>query len=90
MSLFILGAISKLFAMITTYPVLAVRTTMQADKTSAKDTIMQIIEKEGVSAFFKGMQSKMLYTILNAGFTMTTQENLKHTVASMLGLRVRS
>ena len=51
---------------------------------------MQIIEKEGVSAFFKGMQSKMLYTILNAGFTMTTQENLKHTVASMLGLRVRS
>lgn len=87
MSLFILGAISKLVAMISTYPLLTLRTRMQADKTSAMDCLNQILSSEGFVSFFKGMKSKMLYTVLNAGFVMTTQEKLKYSLASMLRLK---
>jgi adenine nucleotide transporter 17 len=88
LTLFVMGAFSKLISTIITYPLVTVKTRMYAEKASAQALIAEIMEKEGPAGFFKGMRSKMLYTILNAGFVMATQEKLQRSVAYMLRIPV--
>jgi adenine nucleotide transporter 17 len=76
LTLFIMGSLSKLVSTIITYPLLTVKTRMYAEKTTVQSIFAEILEKEGLIGFFKGMRSKMVYTVLNAGFVMATQEKL--------------
>lgn len=76
---FLLGAFTKFVATMLTYPLLTVRTRLQLEKTEASSPLKvarDIVEQEGYSAFYKGIQSKLLQTVLNSAFLMAFHERL--------------
>ncbi|KAF9972408.1 hypothetical protein BGZ73_004471 [Actinomortierella ambigua] len=95
---FILGAISKLAATAITYPYIVVKSRMQLKQsddakeryTSIMDGFRKIIKYEGVAGLYKGIESKLLQSILTASFLFMAQASLVEYVAKLLttlGLR---
>ena len=83
-----LGAISKLIATVGTYPLQMVRSRLHLSFASAKestssqdydgmlDAFKKIWSVEGPSTFFRGLESKLLQTVLHAAVLMWTKEKL--------------
>jgi len=76
LDIFILGAVAKLCATVSTYPYTVVKSRMQLrqgdDETSkynsTLDAFKKIIKNEGVSGLYKGIQSKIFQSVLAAAF----------------------
>lgn len=76
LDVFILGAVAKLCATVSTYPYTVVKSRMQLrqgnDETSkynsTMDAFRKIIKNEGVSGLYKGIQSKVFQSVLAAAF----------------------
>ncbi|KAI9292401.1 mitochondrial carrier [Neoconidiobolus thromboides FSU 785] len=82
---FFLGAIGKLIATFITYPYIVIKSRMQLRQSntdeslryeSVWDGMRKIIRNEGVSGLYKGIQSKLLQSILNAAFLFMAKEAL--------------
>ncbi|KAI9024001.1 mitochondrial carrier domain-containing protein [Hyaloraphidium curvatum] len=81
---FWLGAVSKLAATGTTYPYIVVKQRMQLkqgtdEKTrysSVLDGFQKILKYEGVGGFYKGLESKLMQSILTAAFLFMSKEIL--------------
>ncbi|KAG0222899.1 hypothetical protein BGW42_003542 [Actinomortierella wolfii] len=97
---FILGAISKLAATAITYPYIVVKSRMQLKQsddakeryTSIMDGFRKIVKYEGVAGLYKGIESKLLQSILTASFLFMAQASLVEYVAKLLtafGLRAQ-
>ncbi|KAF9167489.1 hypothetical protein DFQ27_001013 [Actinomortierella ambigua] len=95
---FILGAISKLAATAITYPYIVVKSRMQLKQSddakerysSIMDGFRKIIKHEGIAGLYKGIESKLLQSILTASFLFMAQASLVEYVAKLLtslGLR---
>ncbi|KAH6566040.1 hypothetical protein BASA50_005238 [Batrachochytrium salamandrivorans] len=91
---FVLGALSKLCATSITYPYIVVKSRMQLKQgsdaasryTSVGDGIRKIIRAEGVVGLYKGIESKLLQSVLSAAFTFAFKEELFQSAMSLLVL----
>lgn len=83
---FLLGAIAKLGATVATYPLLVVKSRLQAkqaigeDKelqyTGTLDAILKMIRFEGLAGFYKGMGTKILQSVFAAAVLFMIKEEL--------------
>ncbi|KAJ3099118.1 hypothetical protein HDU96_010822 [Phlyctochytrium bullatum] len=81
---FFLGAISKLAATSITYPYIVVKSRMQlkqgdTDATKYKsvwDGLQKIAKTEGVKGLYKGIEAKLLQSVLASAFTFAFKEEL--------------
>lgn len=83
---FLLGAVAKLGATVVTYPLLVVKSRLQArqeiagDKslqyTGTWDAILKMIRHEGISGFYKGMSTKIVQSVAAAAILFMIKEEL--------------
>ncbi|KAJ1964297.1 hypothetical protein GGI12_001529 [Dipsacomyces acuminosporus] len=81
---FVLGAISKLAATSVTYPYILVKSRMQLKQSknenerysSLMDGLRKVIANEGVAGLYKGIESKLLQSVLTASFLFMSKEAL--------------
>ncbi|KAI9329741.1 mitochondrial carrier domain-containing protein [Obelidium mucronatum] len=81
---FLLGAVSKLCATSITYPYIVVKSRMQLKQSddakeryhNVVDGIKKIIKAEGVSGLYKGIEAKLLQSVLASAFTFAFKEEL--------------
>ncbi|KAI8820427.1 mitochondrial carrier domain-containing protein [Fimicolochytrium jonesii] len=91
---FILGAISKLAATSITYPYIVVKSRMQLKQStddnlrykSVLDGFQKIIRTEGAKGLYKGIESKLLQSVLASAFTFAFKEEFFSTATWLLVL----
>ncbi|PRP76437.1 peroxisomal membrane protein PMP47B [Planoprotostelium fungivorum] len=76
---FWMGAIAKVIATVVTYPYIVVKSRLQAagkgeDKQSTSEALSQLLKTEGIRGFYKGIESKILQSVLNASFQFMFKE----------------
>ncbi|KAJ3121998.1 hypothetical protein HK098_003183 [Nowakowskiella sp. JEL0407] len=87
---FFLGAISKLIATAGTYPYILVKSRMQVDqsaggvKPNTLKTFQTIIKNEGILGLYKGIESKLLQSVLTSAFMFLFKEKLFNVVVALL------
>ncbi|KAI9503788.1 hypothetical protein GGI25_003829 [Coemansia spiralis] len=81
---FVLGAISKLCATTVTYPYILVKSRMQLKQSknenerysSLVDGLRKVIANEGIAGLYKGIESKLLQSVLTASLLFMSKEAL--------------
>jgi len=81
---FIMGAISKLAATFLTYPYIVVKSRMQLKQSSNEtlryhsvtDGLYKIAAHEGIRGLYKGLEMKLLQSVLTAAFLFWSKERL--------------
>lgn len=80
---FCMGAVAKLGATVTTYPLLVVKSRLQARQdiasmryTGTLDAILKMIRHEGWSGFYRGMSTKIVQSVFAAAVLFMTKEEL--------------
>ncbi|KAJ2514137.1 hypothetical protein GGI11_004184 [Coemansia sp. RSA 2049] len=81
---FVLGAISKLCATSVTYPYILIKSRMQLKQSknenerysSLLDGLRKVIAAEGIAGLYKGIESKLLQSVLTASFLFMSKEAL--------------
>lgn len=90
---FLLGAAAKIAATVVTYPMIVIKSRLQATSshtaaelqyTGTWDTITRISREEGLGGFFKGMESKILQTALNAALMLMIKEQVHGSAAAFM------
>ncbi|XP_059317922.1 peroxisomal nicotinamide adenine dinucleotide carrier [Lycium ferocissimum] len=86
LEIFLLGAVAKLGATVVTYPLLVIKSRLQAkqdicgDKRhhykGTLDAIMKIIRYEGCCGFYKGMGTKIVQSVLAGAILFMVKEEL--------------
>ncbi|PWA98741.1 substrate carrier protein [Artemisia annua] len=94
LEIFLLGALAKLGATVVTYPLLVVKSRLQArqamglDKKhqyeGTLDAILKMIRYEGLHGFYKGMSTKIVQSVLAAAVLFMVKEELVNGVRWML------
>ncbi|KAG2429786.1 hypothetical protein HXX76_010570 [Chlamydomonas incerta] len=91
---FMLTALAKLGATLVTYPMLLIKSRLQAMNSSTArearykgvlDAVVAILRREGLAAFFKGMRLKMLQTVLAAALLMSIKEQVYLSTKALIG-----
>ncbi|XP_047323302.1 peroxisomal nicotinamide adenine dinucleotide carrier-like isoform X2 [Impatiens glandulifera] len=83
---FLLGALAKLGATVTTYPLLVVKSRLQAKQeiggnkalrySGTVDAIGKMIRYEGLSSFYKGMSTKIVQSVFAASVLFMVKEEV--------------
>ncbi|XP_026454175.1 peroxisomal nicotinamide adenine dinucleotide carrier-like [Papaver somniferum] len=83
---FLLGAVAKLGATVMTYPLLVVKSRLQAKQVTGgdknlhykgtMDAIMKMIQYEGLYCFYRGMSTKITQSVLAAAVLFMVKEEL--------------
>eukprot|EP00164_Ancoracysta_twista_P005690 GFYU01007814.1.p1 GENE.GFYU01007814.1~~GFYU01007814.1.p1 ORF type:complete len:314 (-),score=93.76 GFYU01007814.1:142-1083(-) len=90
---FILGAISKLCATLVTYPYLVLKTRLQLRQDGndnalkykgVTDATKKIYDNEGLRGFYKGIESKLLQTILTSALLFMSKEKFAEIIKKSL------
>ncbi|WCJ44811.1 Mitochondrial substrate carrier family protein [Euphorbia peplus] len=86
LEVFLLGAVAKLGATVTTYPLLVVKSRLQAKQeiggsnslrySGTLDAIIKMIRYEGLSSFYKGMGTKIVQSVFAASVLFMIKEEL--------------
>ncbi|KAL7244531.1 hypothetical protein ACSBR2_000006 [Camellia fascicularis] len=85
LEVFLLGALAKLGATMSTYPLLVVKSRLQAKQeiggnmlrySGTFDAIMKMIRFEGLSSFYKGMSTKIVQSVFAASVLFMVKEEL--------------
>ncbi|XP_044507146.1 peroxisomal nicotinamide adenine dinucleotide carrier-like isoform X1 [Mangifera indica] len=84
--IFLLGALAKLGATVVTYPLLVVKSRLQAKQVrtgdkrhhykGTMDAILKMIRYEGFNGFYKGMSTKIVQSVLAAAVLFMMKEEL--------------
>lgn len=93
---FLFGALAKAFATVATYPVQLAQNKLRAsdrDKNNGTtpqyrgtlDCILSLYKQGGFGALWKGLDTKLVQTILMAAFMFLTYEKISRNVLRMLG-----
>lgn len=94
LDIFFLGAISKLAATSITYPYLVVKARMQLRQSKSEDSryasvldgFRKIIQQEGMPGLYKGIESKLVQSVLTAALLFTAKEQLFASSVRLLAL----
>jgi len=87
--IFTIGAVAKTGATVVTYPMLLVKSRMQAmSKTTDEsmkykgtlDAVARIAKQEGVGGFYEGMRTKIVQSVLTAALMYTLKEKIDRAV----------
>ncbi|XP_066363493.1 peroxisomal nicotinamide adenine dinucleotide carrier-like [Miscanthus floridulus] len=83
---FLLGAIAKLGATVVTYPLLVIKSRLQAKQeigsnvmsryTGTIDAIIKMVRYEGLHGFYKGMGTKIVQSVFAASVLFMVKEEL--------------
>eukprot|EP00897_Mesotaenium_endlicherianum_P009366 jgi/Mesen1/8458/ME000476S07992 len=86
LEVFGMGAVAKLGATVVTYPLLVVKSRLQAKQeiggdinarySGTVDAIAKMVQHEGVAGFYKGMGTKIVQSVLAAALLFMTKEEL--------------
>ncbi|RWR78345.1 peroxisomal nicotinamide adenine dinucleotide carrier-like protein isoform X1 [Cinnamomum micranthum f. kanehirae] len=86
LEIFLLGALAKLGATVSTYPLLVVKSRLQAKQeigknnalryTGTLDAIIKMIRYEGLPGFYKGMSTKIVQSVFAASVLFMIKEEL--------------
>ncbi|GFH08213.1 uncharacterized protein HaLaN_03143 [Haematococcus lacustris] len=97
MDAFLLSALAKLGATLVTYPMLLIKSRLQASSAATASearyrgvlhAVLSIVRLEGWAGLFKGMQVKMVQTVLAAALLMSIKEQVYRTTrVLLLGVR---
>eukprot|EP00775_Hariotina_reticulata_P006943 gene6943-7161_t len=88
---FLIGAAAKVAATIVTYPMIVIKSRLQATSSHTAadlqyngtwDAIVRIAREEGLAGFYKGMQAKILQTALNAALMLMIKEQVHGSAAA--------
>ncbi|TXT13597.1 hypothetical protein VHUM_00964 [Vanrija humicola] len=85
--LFVLGALSKLIATGSSYPILVVKSRLQAATHKYKSSltaIVQILKTEGISGLYAGLGPKLLQSALTAAFLFVAQRRIYEAVKGLV------
>ncbi|KAJ1941664.1 hypothetical protein EC988_006700 [Linderina pennispora] len=98
MDFFLLGAVSKLAATSVTYPYILVKSRMQLKQSknenerydSLMDGLRKVIKHEGIAGLYKGIESKLLQSVLTASLLFMSKEALfSYTIKLLLLIGAR-
>lgn len=83
---FVLGALAKAFATIVTYPLQLVQTKMRDGQKGKRtlDVLMSIVRSYGALGLFRGLEAKLLQTVLTAALMFMTYEKIAKTVTNLM------
>ncbi|KAE8671903.1 Peroxisomal nicotinamide adenine dinucleotide carrier [Hibiscus syriacus] len=94
LEIFLLGALAKLGATVVTYPLLVVKSRLQAKQLTTGDkrhrykgtldAIIKMIRYEGFAQFYKGMSTKIVQSVLAAAVLFMVKEELVKGVRLLL------
>ncbi|XP_057974621.1 peroxisomal nicotinamide adenine dinucleotide carrier-like isoform X2 [Malania oleifera] len=97
LEVFLLGALAKLGATISTYPLLVVKSRLQAKQeiggsnslrySGTLDAIIKMIRHEGLPGFYRGMSTKIMQSVFAASVLFMVKEEL---VKAYMALAVKS
>jgi adenine nucleotide transporter 17 len=75
---FFLGSFAKTVATVATYPYLTVKTRLQAKGKylGTLDVLVRVLREEGISGIYKGMESKIVQSVLTAALLFALQNKL--------------
>ncbi|CAM8958309.1 unnamed protein product [Rhodiola kirilowii] len=92
--IFLIGALAKLGATLVTYPLLVVKSRLQAKQVTGGDkrhhyegtldAIMKMIRYEGLTGFYKGMSTKIVQSVLAAAVLFMVKEEIVKGVRFLL------
>ena len=90
---FIIGAIAKTMATIMTYPLQIIQSRSRAERSRSKgdgtksmsSSLAQIVRTQGLKGLYKGMESKLLQTVLTAAFMFMVYEKIAAAVFRLMG-----
>ncbi|CAN1173828.1 Peroxisomal nicotinamide adenine dinucleotide carrier [Linum perenne] len=98
--IFLLGALAKLGATVVTYPLLVVKSRLQAKQITTGDkrhqykgtidAILKMIRYEGLNGFYKGMSTKICQSVLAAAVLFMVKEEIVKGVRILLTGGVKS
>ena len=83
--MFVAGALAKMAATLLTYPVLLVKSRLQASSKSDDsamrydgtiDALRRIVREEGYGAFYRGMGTKMTQTVFASALMFAAKEEI--------------
>lgn len=91
---FLIGALSKTFATILTYPLQLIQTKLRHGKSSESmklpsdagviQMLLSIVKTSGVEGLFRGLEAKIWQTVLTAALMFATYEKIAKFVMSLL------
>lgn len=94
MTFFLIGAIAKTFATVLTYPLQLIQTKLRHGKSMESmklpsdagviQMLLHIVKKSGVEGLFRGLEAKILQTVLTAALMFATYEKIAKFVLSLL------
>ncbi|CAI9093379.1 OLC1v1028874C1 [Oldenlandia corymbosa var. corymbosa] len=97
LEVFLLGALAKLGATVSTYPLLVVKSRLQAKQeiggnisqrySGTIDAIVKMIRYEGFRSFYKGMSTKIVQSVLAASVLFMIKEELVKACAAVINGR---
>ncbi|KAM3017541.1 hypothetical protein FF2_001423 [Malus domestica] len=100
LEIFFLGALAKLGATVVTYPLLVVKSRLQAKQVTngdkrqhykgTSDAILKMIRYEGLYGFYKGMGTKIVQSVLAAAVLFMIKEELVNAARFLLTSKVKS
>ncbi|KIO33897.1 hypothetical protein M407DRAFT_240810 [Tulasnella calospora MUT 4182] len=82
LDLFFLGSLSKLVATGSTYPYIVIKSRMQAGHAMAKEYksalggILKVAREEGIHGLYRGIESKLLQSVLTAAILFVSQQRI--------------
>lgn len=95
MEVFLLGALAKLGATLVTYPLLVVKSRLQAKQeigsnvmsryTGTIDAIIKMVRYEGLHGFYKGMGTKIVQSVFAASVLFMVKEELVKLAVLLVG-----
>ncbi|KAL8132004.1 hypothetical protein AgCh_007767 [Apium graveolens] len=97
LEVFLLGAVAKLGATLATYPLLVVKSRLQAKQdiggntllrySGTLDAIIKMIKYEGFSSFYKGMSTKIVQSVFAASVLFMIKEELVKAISVLVNKR---
>lgn len=98
MKFFMIGALAKAFATVVTYPLQIVQTKLRQGRSDPKnvntgksvtgnavmDMFLSIVDKYGIAGLFRGLEAKLLQTVMTAALMFMAYEKIVKTVTSLL------
>lgn len=84
---FVMGAISKAAATVLTYPLQLVQARQRHGKDAKLETVallLGILKRQGAGALFRGLEAKLLQTVLTAALMFMTYEKIARFVFMLL------
>ncbi|ONI24552.1 hypothetical protein PRUPE_2G246400 [Prunus persica] len=100
LEIFLLGALAKLGATVMTYPLLVVKSRLQAKQVTTgdkrhhykgtSDAMLKMIRYEGLYGFYKGMGTKIVQSVLAAAVLFMIKEELVKGARFLLTNKVKS